>query len=40
MVINLDGDFKRITLGGKPPKVRYVGISRQKGYLVLKRGEK
>jgi hypothetical protein len=39
MVMNLDQDCKGITLGGKPPKVRSGGISRQKGELVSKRGE-
>jgi hypothetical protein len=40
IVINLDCDLKNITLGGKPPKVRYIGIWRWKGELVSKAGEK
>jgi hypothetical protein len=36
MLSNLDHDCKGI---GKSPKVRYVGISRQKGDLVSNTGE-
>jgi hypothetical protein len=39
MLINLDHGFKRYCSRGNTPKVRYVGISRQKGNLLPKRGE-
>jgi hypothetical protein len=39
MLINLDLDFKSVTLEGKAPKIRYIGISRQKGVLLSKRGK-